>query len=79
MGLQSRNATVVTSDGQPSTRGHILSIFSSKGGTGKTFLSNLATAIAEVTGIDTAVVDLDIDMGDVFTYFGREPRRRSRT
>jgi pilus assembly protein CpaE len=63
-----------TTDGQPQTRGRILSVFSSKGGTGKTFLtSNLATAIAEVTGQDTAVVDLDIDMGDVFTYFGREP------
>jgi pilus assembly protein CpaE len=61
-------------DGQPITRGRILSVFSSKGGTGKTFLtSNLATAISEVTGQDTAVVDLDIDMGDVFTYFGREP------
>ena len=63
-----------TVDGQPQTRGRILSVFSSKGGTGKTFLtSNLATAISEVTGQDTAVVDLDIDMGDVFTYFGREP------
>jgi pilus assembly protein CpaE len=26
-----------------------------------------------VTGQDTAVVDLDFDMGDVFTYFGTEP------
>ena len=49
-------------------------MFSSKGGSGKTFLtSNLATAIADITGQDTAVVDLDFDMGDVFTYFGREP------
>jgi pilus assembly protein CpaE len=49
-------------------------VFSSKGGSGKTFLTtNLATAIAQVTGEDTAVVDLDVDMGDVFTYFGREP------
>jgi len=52
----------------------IISIFSSKGGAGKTFLtSNLACAISEVTGQDTAVVDLDFDMGDVFTYFGSEP------
>src|SRR5215212_1713365 len=58
----------------PNERGRIISVFSSKGGTGKTFLTtNLATAIAELTGKDTAVVDLDIDMGDVFTYFGREP------
>ncbi|MEA2558100.1 MAG: pilus assembly protein CpaE [Actinomycetota bacterium] len=56
------------------SRGRIISVFSSKGGTGKTFLTtNLATAIAEMTGDDVAVVDLDIDMGDVFTYFGREP------
>ena len=57
-----------------STRGSIVSVFSSKGGSGKTFLTtNLATAISEVTGQDMAVVDLDVDMGDVFTYFGREP------
>jgi pilus assembly protein CpaE len=56
------------------SRGRIISVFSSKGGTGKTFLTtNLATSIAEMTGDDVAVVDLDIDMGDVFTYFGREP------
>ena len=33
----------------------------------------VTSAIAEVTGQDTAVVDLDFDMGDVFTYFGTEP------
>ena len=56
------------------SRGHIVSVFSSKGGSGKTFLTtNLAAAIAAVTGQDMAVVDLDVDMGDVFTYFGREP------
>jgi pilus assembly protein CpaE len=56
------------------TRGHIISVFSSKGGSGKTFLTtNLGAAIADITGQDTAVVDLDVDMGDVFTYYGREP------
>jgi len=55
-------------------KGRIISVFSSKGGTGKTFLtSNLSAAISEMTGQDTAMVDLDIDMGDVFTYYGREP------
>ena len=58
-------------------RGHIISVFSSKGGSGKTFLTtNLAAAISDITGQDTAVVDLDTDMGDVFTYFGREPSAR---
>lgn len=55
-------------------RGLVISVFSSKGGTGKTFLTtNLAAALADVTGKPTAVVDLDVDMGDVFSYFGREP------
>jgi pilus assembly protein CpaE len=70
------NLRSVTNDpfDTPTERGKIVSIFSSKGGTGKTFLtSNLASAIAELTGEDVAVVDLDTDMGDVFTYFGREP------
>ena len=70
-----RSATSVAhSEGTRVRRGHIISVFSSKGGSGKTFLTtNLATAIAQVTGEDVAVVDLDVDMGDVFTYFGREP------
>jgi pilus assembly protein CpaE len=70
------NLRSVTNDpfDTPTERGKIVSIFSSKGGTGKTFLtSNLASAIAELTGEDVAVVDLDTDMGDVFTYFGKEP------
>jgi pilus assembly protein CpaE len=70
-----RSATTgAKAEGVRTKRGHVVSIFSSKGGSGKTFLTtNLATAIAQVTGEDTALVDLDVDMGDVFTYFGREP------
>ena len=69
-----RSAKVVASTGHQPQRGRIISVFSSKGGTGKTFMTtNLASAIADLTGQDTAVVDLDFDMGDVFTYFGTEP------
>ena len=61
---------------RPAQRGTVISVFSSKGGTGKTFLTtNLATAMAEISGQDTAVVDLDVDMGDVFSYFGLEPNK----
>ncbi|MGZ8652921.1 MAG: AAA family ATPase [Actinomycetota bacterium] len=70
--LRSMGGTATESSQQQ--RGRIISVFSSKGGSGKTFVTtNLATAIADLTGEDTAVVDLDVDMGDVFTYFGREP------
>ena len=62
---------------KPTHRGMVISVFSSKGGTGKTFLTtNLATAIAQTSGQDTAAVDLDVDMGDVFSYFGLEPTRQ---
>ncbi|HWL66674.1 MAG TPA: P-loop NTPase [Actinomycetota bacterium] len=57
-------------------RGKIISIFSSKGGVGKTFLScNLAAALADKGEGDTALLDLDLKVGDVFSYFGQEPTR----
>jgi pilus assembly protein CpaE len=69
-----RSVGVSSSTSHQSQRGRIISVFSSKGGAGKTFLTtNLAAAIAETSGQDTAAVDLDFDMGDVFTYFGTEP------
>jgi pilus assembly protein CpaE len=72
--LRSSTAGNVKADGTAKHRGHIVSVFSSKGGSGKTFVTaNLAVAMAQVTGDDVAVVDLDVDMGDVFTYYGREP------
>lgn len=56
--------------------GKIVSVFSSKGGTGKTFVaSNLAAALAERSGRDTALIDLDFGSSDVFSYYGRDPRR----
>jgi pilus assembly protein CpaE len=57
-------------------RGKVVSIFSSKGGIGKTFLAcNLAAAVAARSKRDTALVDLDVKVGDVFSYYGREPSR----
>jgi pilus assembly protein CpaE len=54
-------------------RGVVVSVFSSKGGTGKTFLTcNLGVALAAKTGSDVAVLDADLDLGDVFSYFGRD-------
>jgi pilus assembly protein CpaE len=58
----------------PTHRGSIITVFATKGGVGKTFLAtNLAAALADISKQDTAAVDLDVDMGDVFTFFGREP------
>jgi pilus assembly protein CpaE len=53
--------------------GTIISLFSSKGGTGKTFLAaNLAVALAAQSRADTAVLDLDLALGDTVSYFGAE-------
>jgi pilus assembly protein CpaE len=69
--LRSMGPTAVAEATGP--RGIVVSIFSSKGGTGKTFLtSNLGVALAAKTGGDVAVVDADLDLGDVFSYFGQE-------
>jgi pilus assembly protein CpaE len=57
-------------------RGAVISVFSSKGGTGKTFLaSNLALAMAARSGMDTALVDFDLEFGDVLSYFGKDTKR----
>jgi pilus assembly protein CpaE len=66
--------------GEPSRptgpRGSVISVFSSKGGTGKTFLaSNLALALASRSGLETALVDFDLEMGDVLSYFGKDTKR----
>src|SRR5439155_5289525 len=67
-----QSASGVASAQSEDHRGTVVSVFSSKGGTGKTFLtSNLAAALSRDTGKDTAVLDLEIEVGDVFSYFGR--------
>jgi pilus assembly protein CpaE len=56
--------------------GALMSIFSTKGGTGKTFLAcNLSAALASRLHRPVALLDLDHDLGDVFAYFNVEPRR----
>ena len=69
-----RSAKPGAGDEDDSDAGQVITVFSSKGGTGKTFLStSLAVAIAQM-GIDVALIDSDVSMGDVFSYFGAEPR-----
>lgn len=64
-----------TNGHRPST-GRVVSVFSTKGGTGKTFLScNLAAAMAARSRQTVALIDLDNDLGDVFAYFGVDAKR----
>ena len=65
-----------SANGSKGPTGVVVAVFSTKGGTGKTFLAcNLAAALAERSGSQVGLLDLDHDLGDVFAYFGAEPSR----
>jgi pilus assembly protein CpaE len=54
--------------------GRIMTVFSPKGGTGKTVMSsNLATAFAKHGGKRTLLLDLDLQFGDAAIMLGIEP------
>ncbi len=51
--------------------GRVITVFSTKGGVGKTTVAtNLAAAIAAQTGKDVALVDLDLEFGGAASMFG---------
>jgi len=65
-----------SANGSRGPTGVVVAVFSTKGGTGKTFLAcNLAAALAERSGSQVGLLDLDHDLGDVFAYFDAEPSR----
>ncbi len=64
---------------RPSRRGRIFTVYSGKGGVGKTTLAaNLAAALSVVTTGKVAVVDLDLSFGDVhFQMCGTDLKART--
>jgi pilus assembly protein CpaE len=74
---QSRSAaarqTTATDD---SERGRVVAVFSTKGGTGKSFVaSNIAAIAAESSGAPVALVDLDLQSGDIALMYQLVPDR----
>ncbi len=60
--------------GHAGAGGRVLTVFSPKGGTGKTVMStNLATAFAKHGGKKTLLLDLDLQFGDAAIMLGIEP------
>jgi pilus assembly protein CpaE len=72
-----RKATHTTrrhADAGPGRRGKVVTVFSPKGGTGKTVTAtNLAAACAKFEGRKTLLVDLDLQFGDAAIMLGVEP------
>lgn len=63
-------------EGFGSSRGKVIVVFSAKGGCGKTTLSvNLATALASLQQGQVALVDLDLQFGDVAVSLQVDPKK----
>ena len=59
---------------RPTADGRIVTVFSPKGGTGKTVIAtNLAAALAKHDGKRTLLLDLDLQFGDAAIMLGIEP------
>lgn len=72
---QRRAASDRGSEAVQSPKGEVITVFSTKGGVGKTVVAtNLAVAIAGM-GKSVALVDLDLQFGDVGIMLGLEPVR----
>jgi pilus assembly protein CpaE len=68
-------ATAAAGKPRPSGRQRVITVFSPKGGTGKSVVAcNLALALAE-SGARTLLVDLDLQFGDVAIMLGLQPER----
>ena len=69
-----RKASHTARTGMAGADGRVVTVFSPKGGTGKTVMStNLASAFAKHGGKKTLLLDLDLQFGDAAIMLGIEP------
>lgn len=72
---ESLNKLIVQADEQKTiSKCKIISVFSNKGGIGKTSLAtNLALELAKITKENIALIDLNFQMGDITTFLDLKP------
>lgn len=73
--IEKHKKDMLVDDGGDSN-GRILTVFSNKGGLGKTTISvNLAIALSEVVKKPVALVDLNLQLGDITTFLDIMPKQ----
>ncbi|MBP1763375.1 MAG: cheB 7 [Firmicutes bacterium] len=73
--LAQKRITISQTASDPIKQGKIVTIFSTKGGIGKTTIaSNLAVALASNTGAKICIVDADLQFGDVALFLNVAPK-----
>ncbi|MBK8191232.1 MAG: response regulator [Vampirovibrionales bacterium] len=76
LGLLHKHQSHLGAESQGDDSGRIITIFSNKGGLGKTTLAvNLAQALSEVTQQPVALVDLNLQLGDIVTFLDVTPKQ----
>ncbi|WP_094605412.1 Protein-glutamate methylesterase/protein-glutamine glutaminase [Sporomusa silvacetica DSM 10669] len=71
---EKKRRNVLKLEPKPERQGKIITVFSTKGGIGKTTIStNLAVALAEKTETNVGIVDADLQFGDVALFLNLVP------
>ncbi|SMC71741.1 AAA family ATPase [Sporomusa malonica] len=72
---EKKRRNIVKFEPKREEQGKIITVFSTKGGIGKTTIStNLAVALAAKTGANVGIVDADLQFGDVALFLNLMPR-----
>lgn len=74
--LEKHQLALLASTDAGDRSGRIVTVFSNKGGLGKTTIAvNLALALSETIGKPVALVDLNLQLGDITTFLDVEPKQ----
>jgi len=74
--FEKHRQALVADSGVGDRTGRIVTVFSNKGGLGKTTIAvNLALALSETVGSPVALVDLNLQLGDITTFLDVEPKQ----
>jgi pilus assembly protein CpaE len=74
--LEKHRLALFSKAGAGDRTGRIVTVFSNKGGLGKTTIAvNLALALSETIGKPVALVDLNLQLGDITTFLDVEPKQ----